>query len=353
MNTLFFTTRARLAIITGTVAFGAFCNAAAQQPYQLVDHWKIGGTGGWDYLLADPGAHLLYVTHGPRVEVLDTATGKAVGAITGMKGTHGVALDADGKFGYISDGGSNNVVVFDRHTFATVTTIATGTNPDGLLFEPVTKTVWAFNGRSNDATVIDTAENKVVATIKLSGKPEFPVADGKGFVFVNIETANSISKLDANTRTLVATWKLSDCESPSGLAMDAAHRKLFAVCDGKKMAVVDADSGKQIATVAIGDGPDAAGFSERFQLTFASAGDGTLAVVDTAHGYKVLQTVATEKRARTMTYDSSTDRVYLVTAQFGPAPAATATVPKPRPAVIPDSFTVIVVGRNPDTKLTQ
>jgi len=346
---------ARLASFARAIAAASalLCCAStfAQQPYQVLDHWKIGGTGGWDYLLADPDAHLLYLTHGPRVEVVDTKTGKVVGAITGMKGTHGVALNTDGKVGYVSDGGSNNVVVFDRHDFHTITTIPAGTNPDGMIFEPVTKTVWAFNGRSNDVSVIDTATNTVVATIKVSGKPEFPVADGKGFIFDNIESANSISKFDAKTKTLVDTWKLSDCDSPSGLAMDEAHRKLFAVCDGKKMAVVDADTGKQIATPAIGQGPDAAGFSARFRLAFASAGDGTLTVVDAAHDYKVLEALPTAPRARTMAYDSAADRVYLVTAQFGATPAATADVPRPRPAVVPDSFEVIVVGRNPDNRL--
>jgi YVTN family beta-propeller protein len=342
----------RIRAVACALALCEVVTASAQQPYQVVDHWKIGGTGGWDYLLADPGAHLLYVTHGPRVEVLDTSTGKVVGAITGLKGAHGIALDSDGKFGYVSDGGGNSVVVFDRHDFHTVATVPTGTNPDGILFEPVTKTVWAFNGRSNDATVIDTAQNKVVATIKLPGKPEFPAADGKGTVFVNIETANAITKLDANTLKLVTTWKLADCESPSGLAMDTQNRKLFAVCDGKKMAVVDADSGKQIATPAIGDGPDAAGFSPRFNLAFASAGDGFLTVVDTAHGYKVLENLPTEKRARTMAYDPGTDRVYLVTAQFGAATAPTAENPRPRPAAVAGSFGVIVVGRNPDNRNT-
>jgi DNA-binding beta-propeller fold protein YncE len=337
-------------LATASALAFCFAAAAAQQPYQVLDHWKIGGTGGWDYLLADPGAHLLYVTHGPRVEVIDTKTGKAVGAITGMKGTHGVALNTDGKVGYVSDGGSNAVVVFDRHDFHTITTIPAGTNPDGIIFEPVTKTVWAFNARSSDVSVINTTAIPLVAIIKLPGKPEFPVADGKGFVFVNIETANSISKLDAKTKTLVATWKLSDCESPSGLAMDQEHRKLFAVCDGKKMAVVDADTGKQIATPAIGQGPDAAGFSARFRLAFASAGDGTLTVVDTAHDYKALETVPTAPRARTMAYDSGMDRVYLVTAQFGAVPAPTAEMPRPRPPVIPDSFEVVVVGRNPDNR---
>src|ERR1700721_2713946 len=156
----------------------------AQKPYSVLTQWKIGGEGGWDYLTSDPSAHRLYVTHGPRVEVLDTNSGTVVGSITGLKGTHGVALDADGKYGYVSDGGANAVIVFDRGSFATVASIPAGTNPDGIVFEPVTKTVWAFNGRSNNVTVIDTAERKAVATIPLSGKPEFPVADGTGTVFV-------------------------------------------------------------------------------------------------------------------------------------------------------------------------
>lgn len=320
-------------------------SAVAQTPYQILDHWSIGGTGGWDYLLADSDAHLLYVTHGPRVEVLDSSTGKAVAAITGMKGTHGVALDDKGKYGYISDGGSNDVLVFDRHTFKTVTTIPAGTNPDGIVFDPATQTVWAFNGRSKNVTVIDTATNQAVATIDVPGKPEFPVADGRGSVYDNIESANEIVRFDASAKKITATWKLTDCDSPSGLAMDREHRRLFAVCDGKKMAVIDADTGKQLASPAIGDGPDAANFSDKQQLAFSSNGEGTLSVIDTAHGYTVLETLPTARGARTMTYDGSTDRAYLVTAKFGPAPAATEQNPRPRPAILPDSFEVIVVGR--------
>jgi len=326
------------------LALGA-STLCAQQPYKVVDHWKIGGTGSWDYLLTDPSAHLLYVTHGPRVEVLDTNTGKVVGDITGMKGTHGIALDPDGKFGYISDGQGNNVVVFDRKTFATVTTVPAGTNPDGIAYEPVTKTVWAFNGRSNDATVIDTASRKAIATIKLPGKPEFPQADGSGVVFVNIENKNLIVRLDAASRTATATWPLQNCDSPSGLALDREQHRLFAVCDGKKMAVVDASSGKQLASPSIGDSPDAAGFSKKYQLAFSSNGEGNLTVIDAAHDYKLLQTLPTKAGARTMSYDDGNDRVYLVTADLGPRPAATAETPHPRPAVVPDSFTVLVVGR--------
>ena len=319
--------------------------AVAQKPYSIQDKWKIGGEGGWDYLTADSGAHRLYITHGSRVEVLDSKTGKSVGAITGLKGTHGVALDDAGKFGYISDGGANAVVVFDRSSLATVATIPAGTNPDGIAFEPVTKTVWAFNGRSKDVTVIDTATRKVIATVALPGKPEFPVADGKGFVFDNIEDKSEIVRLDAKEPKVTATWPVSPCESPSGLAIDRVGRKLFAVCDEKKMAVVDADTGKVIATPAIGDGPDAAAFDPKIKLAFSSNGEGSVTVIDVSNGsYKVLQTLATQQGARTMALDSATGRIYVVTAQFGPRPAATATNTRPRPAIVPDSFTVIVAG---------
>lgn len=318
----------------------------AQQPYRVVDQWKIGGTGGWDYLTADPGAHRLYITHGPRVEVLDSTTGKLIGAITGLKGTHGVALDPEGRFGYISDGGANAVVIFDRRTLATVDSVPAGTNPDGIAYEPVTKTVWAFNGRSNNVTVIDAASRSVVATIDLPGKPEFPQADGEGHVFDNIEDKNSIVKLDAASRTLTTTWLLRNCESPTGMAIDPAHHRLFSVCDGGRMAVIDSKSGKQLASPSIGASPDAANYDAHAQFAFSSnGGDGTFSVVDAAHGYKTIESLATQKGARTMAYDPQTDKAYVVTAQFGPRPEPTAASPRPRPSVLPDTFTVLVLGR--------
>lgn len=318
---------------------------AAQQPYHVLDHWKLGGDGFWDYLLADPSAHRLYITHGARVEVIDAQTGKPIGAITGLHGTHGVALDTSGKYGYISDGGGNAVVVFDRKSLATVATIPAGTNPDGITFEPATQTVWAFNGRSKDATVIDAATQKVVATIPLPGKPEFPAVDGKGTVFDNIEDKSEIVRLDAHARKLTAEWP-AGCDSPSGLAIDTAGSRLFAVCDGKKMAVVDSNSGKVIATPAIGDGPDAANYSPGKNVAFASSGDGVLSAVDASKpDYPTIESLPTQRGARTMTYDPSTDRAYVVTAEFGPRPAPTADNPRPRPAILPGSFTVIVIGR--------
>ena len=331
--------------LLAATALAVTLSAHAQASFHIQNKWKVGGEGGWDYLVADSSAHRLYVTHGARVEVLDIATGKSIGAITGLKGTHGVALDELGKYGYISDGGANAVVVFDRTSLQTVTSISAGTNPDGIVFEPVTKTVWAFNGRSKDVTVIDTATQKVIATVPLPGKPEFPVADGKGAIFDNIEDKNEIVRLDAKAPKVTATWPISPCESPSGLAIDRAGRRLFAVCDEKKMAVVNADTGKVIATPAIGDGPDAAGYDPKTKQAFSSNGEGTVTVVDASSGsYKVAQTLATQQGARTMALDAATGKIYVVTAQFGPRPAATAANPHPRPAIVPDSFTVIVAG---------
>jgi len=320
---------------------------AAQQPYKIVDHWKLSGDGGWDDLRADPPTHRLYMTRGARVDVADTQTGKLVGSIAGLHGTHGIALDAAGKFGYISDGGGNAVVVFDRATLAVLATIPAGTNPDAIVFEPSTKTVWAFNGRSKDATVIDAATRKVVATIPLPGKPEFAVVDGRGTIFVNIEDKNEIVRLDAKSNKLTAEWPLTGCESPSGLAFDVTGGRLFSVCDGKKMAVTDAKTGKVLASAAIGDGPDGAGWDAKDKLAFSSnGGSGTLTVIDAkAPGYPVLEELATQRGARTMTYDSAADRIYLVTAEFGPRPAPTPENPRPRPALIPGSFVVLVVGR--------
>jgi YVTN family beta-propeller protein len=318
---------------------------AAQQPYRVLDQWKLADSGFWDYLIVDSPAHRLYITRGDHVDVLDTQTGKQVGTIGNMHGTHGVALDTAGKLGFVSDGGGNAVVAFDRTTLAIVAVIPAGTGPDGIIFEPATQTVWAFNGRSKDATVIDAATKKVVATIPLPGKPEFPQVDGKGTVFDNIEDKSEIVRLDAHTNKLTAEWP-AGCESPSGLAIDAAGNRLFTVCDGKKMAVVDTNTGKVLATPAIGDGPDAAGWSAANKLAFASSGDGILSVVDAATpAYKTIESLPTLRGARTMAYDSAADRIYLVTADFGPRPDPTPTNPRPRPTMVPGSFKVIVVGR--------
>jgi YVTN family beta-propeller protein len=324
----------------------SFAFASQAQSYHVTDHWKIGGEGGWDYLLSDDAAHRLYVTHGSRVEVLDTMSGKPVGAITGLKSTHGVALNPDGKTGYVSDGAGNAIVVFDRSSLTVKATVPAGTNPDGITFEPVTGTVWAFNGRSKDVSVMDTSTNQIVATIPLPGKPEFPQVDGKGSVFVNIEDKNVIVKLDAKEKNVLTSWELTGCESPSGMAIDLAQHRLFSVCDGNKMAISDFAIGKVIGLASIGDSPDAAAYDAKTHLAFSSNGQGTLSVIDASKaGFPTIQTVTTVKGARTMAYDTATGRAFLSSAMFGPAPAPTASTPHPRPVVIPGSFEVLVVSR--------
>ena len=333
------------AVFCGVLSAPALLNA--QKPYHIVDRWKVGGEGGWDDLSVDATAHRLYVTHGARVEVLDTQTGKLVGSIANLQGTHGVALDDAGKFGYVSDGRANSVVVFDRATLATVATVPAGQGPDLIIFEPATQTVWAFNGHSKDVTVIDAATRKVVATIPLPGKPEFAVIDGKGTIFDNIEDKSEIVRLDAKALKMTAEWPLAGCESPSGLAYDIAGGRLFSACDGKKMAVTDARTGKSLGTAAVGEGPDGAGYDAAHHLAFSPNGQsGTLTVLDaSAPGYPAIEELPTQRGARTMVYDPAADRIYLPTAEFGPRPEPTPANPRPRPAVIPGSFTVLVVGR--------
>jgi len=254
-----------------------------------------------------------------------------------------VVIAPDGTVGFVSDGGANVVVVFNTATFAVIARIPAGTNPDGIAYEPTTNTVWVFNGKSNDATVIDAAGKTAVATIALSGKPEFPQADGEGAVFVNIEDRNEIVRMDAKTKKATATWPLTGCDSPSGMAIDKAGKRLFSVCDGKMMLVTDAKTGKSLGTARIGDGPDAAGYDAKGKLAFSSNGDGTLTVVDASKpSYPVVQTVMTEKGARTMAYDAVSAKVYLATAKFAPIDIAQ---PKARPAPLTGTFMVVVVGR--------
>lgn len=318
---------------------------AAQQPYHVIAKWKIGGGGWWDYMHDDAKAHRLYIAHGDTVDVIDTRTGKSAGSITGLHGTHGIALDTAGKYGYISDGGGDAVVAFDRKTLAKVATVPAGQNPDGIVFEPVTQTVWAFNGRSNSATVVSSYTNMAIATIPLPGRPEFPAADGRGNVYDNITSTSQIVRFDAQTKKITAVWPIG-CNNPSGLAIDTRGHRLFSVCRNQKMSVIDLKTGQVLGTPTIGNGPDAARFSEKHKLAFASCGEGVLSVIDAAGSdYPTIETLPTQRGARTMAYDAETDRIYLATAEFGPMPSPTADNPHPRPQAVPDSFTIIVVGR--------
>jgi len=319
--------------------------ASAQTPsYKAAGSISIGGTGGWDYLTVDPDSQKLYVSHTALVEVIDLRSQKPAGKVSGLTRVHGIAIAADLGLGFISDGGANEVVQFGLKNLEVQKKIKAGTNPDGILYDAASKQVFAFNGRSDDATVISAADGTVTGTLKLSGKPEFPVSDDKGSVFVNIEDKSEITKIDAKTRAVVAHWQLAPCESPSGLAIDKANERLFSVCDNKMMAIVDAKSGKVLATPTIGEGPDAAAYDPGTKLAFSSNGEsGTLSVV--REGGKAQYSVTnlqTAPGARTMAVDPSSHKIYLPTASFGPTPPATSTNAHPRPAIQPGSFKVLV-----------
>jgi DNA-binding beta-propeller fold protein YncE len=336
------------ALLASVIALDALYAFAGEQPYKMVDQWLVGGQGTWDYLLVDSDAHRLYVAHNARVEVLDTETGKTIGAISGMKNAHGIALAPDRKTGYVSDGAGNAIVVFDPATFATVATIPAGTNPDGIVYEPKTNTVWAFNGRSNNASVLDVGSRQIVATVPLPGRPEFPAVDGRGTMFVNVEDKNEIVRLNSETYKVTAEWSLPGCESPSGLVLDGHGHRLFSVCDGGKMDVTDSVTGKPLATCPIGDSPDAVAFDSKHNLVLSSnGGDGTLSVVDASSAkYRTVETLETKKGARTMAFDPSNGKVYLAYAQFLSASNTGTTATHSRPkSIVPDTFSILVAGR--------
>lgn len=327
--------------------FAATLTLAADSGYHLLNTYKLGGDGGWDYLSFDSSARRLYISRATHVIVIDADSGKPVGDIPDTPGVHGIALAPELGRGFISNGREGTVTIFDLQTLKAITKVKAGENPDSILYDPSSKRVFAFNGRSHDATAIDAAGGTVLGTIKLEGKPEFAVSDGKGQIFVNIEDKSQIDAIDPAKLEVKARWPLAPCDEPSGLAIDRKNRRLFAGCDNKMMAVVDADTGKVIATPAIGDGVDANGFDPETGLAFASCGEGVLTVVheDSPAKFSVLENVTTQPGARTMTLDEKTHNVYVVTAKFGPPPAPTADNPHPRRSILPDSFVVLVFGK--------
>ena len=320
---------------------------AADAGYHLVNTYKIGGEGGWDYLTIDSAARRLYISRATHVIVLDVDSGKQVGEIPDTPGVHGIALAPEFNRGFISDGREGTVTIFDMQSLKPITKVKAGDNPDAILYDPASKRVFAFNGHSHDATAIDAAKGTVAGTIKLEGKPEFAQSDGKGEIFVNIEDKSQIDTIDPQKLEVMARWPLAPCEEPSGLAIDRGNRRLFAGCDNKMMAVVDADSGKVIATPPIGEGVDANGFDPGTGFAFASCGQGVLTVVkeDSPDKFTVVQNVETQPGARTMAVDEKTHNVVLMTAQFGPPPAPTADNPHPRRTILQDTFVVLVYGR--------
>jgi YVTN family beta-propeller protein len=321
--------------------------SAGASGYRVAKSYAIGGDGGWDYLTADSATRKLYISRASHVIVADLDTGKQVGEIADTPGVHGIALAPDLGKGFVSNGKDGTVSIFDLKTLATTSKVKAGENPDAILYDSATKRVFAFNGRSKDASVMDADKGTALGTIKLGGKPEFAVSDGKGGVWVNIEDTSELLAIDPAKMEVKSRYPLKPCESPSGLSMDRKNRRLFVGCDNKMMAIVNADSGKIVTTLPIADGVDATAFDEGTGLAFASCGEGVLSIIkeESADKFSSLDNVPTQAGARTLALDDKTHNVIVVTAKFGAPPAATADNPHPRRSIEPGSFVALVVGK--------
>jgi len=287
--------------------------------YSVIKKIPIPGQGGFDYLTVDEGARRLYVSHGTQVEVLDIDSLTVVGNIPNTQGVHGVAIAPDLGRGFVSNGQASTVTIFELKTLKPIADVPTGKKPDAIIFDPATSRVFAFNGGSDSATAIDAATGKVAGTVDLGGGPEFATADGKGYVYDNLEDESQVLKINSRELKVEQRWPTAPCASPSSMAIDRANRRLFLGCRSKVMAVVDADSGKVITTVPIGDHVDATAFDVETKLIFNSNGEGTISVIhqDGPDKYSLVETVKTAPRAKTMALDPKTHRLFLSTVENG------------------------------------
>ena len=314
----------------------------AQSNYKIGNKIHVEGEGGWDYLNVDEVNGRIFVSHATVAQAIDIKTGKLVGTIPDTKGIHGIAIANDLNKGFTSNGRDSSVTIFNLNTLEVITKIyVTGRNPDAILYDPFSQKVFTFNGGGNNSTVIDAKENKVIGTIPLDGKPEFSATDGKGKVFVNIEDRSVINVINSVTLKVEQHWPIAPGEEPSGLAIDNKNHCLFSVCGNKLMVVTDAETGKVITTLPIGDRCDGVAFDPEKKRAYASNGEGTITVVqeETNNSFKVLETVTTQPGAKTIAIDKTTHHLYLTTAEFESAPSAT----NRRPPVKPDSFVILDV----------
>jgi len=325
---------------------GMLSRAASPAPgssgYHLIKSVPVPGDEGWDYLNVDADARRVYVSHGSHVVVLNADTYAIEGDIPDTAGVHGIALAPDLGRGFVSAGRTNTALIFDIKSLKTLGTAKTDANPDAIVYDSFTKRVFTLNGRGQNTTAINAADGTVAGTLALGGKPEFAVADGKGSIFVNIEDKSELVQFDAQKLTETHRWPLAPCKSPSGLSMDLKSRRLFSVCDEKVMAVVNADTGKVVATPEICQGPDASAFDPATDYAFASCGDGNLTVIheDSPDKFTVVENVPTKRSARTMGLDLKTHNIFLSSAEFDPpAPG------ERRGKMKPGSFAILVVGK--------
>ena len=333
------------------VAVAAICTLAltglqaADGPYVSVADIQIGGPGRFDYLTADGANKRLYVSHGTEAVVIDTATNKIIGRIADTPGIHGIAIAPDLGRVFTSNGADNKVSIVNAKDFTTVMKVETGANPDAIMYEATKKMVWSFNHTGKSVTVIDAQTGKVAATIPLSGTAETGQADpGLGKVFVNLEDTDSIEVIDMNTYKVVGNYKVAPAKAPTGMAIDAKTHRIFVTGgDAPTMVMMDAATGKVVASAPTCTGSDATWIDSGLGRAFASCSDGHISVLTIA-GDKLtpLQTIDTARGARTMTIDPVTHRLYTATVKYAaPDPNAKAGA---RATALPDSFHVLVYG---------
>ncbi len=316
--------------------------------YHVIRRIPVGGDGAWDYLKVDPDAKRLYVARSTHVMVIDEVTGKLLGDIPDTKGVHGTAVAPELNRGFTSNGTANTVTIFDLKTLKPISEVkVSGENPDSIIYDPATKRVFTFNGRTLQCHGSRCRRGMILAgTYRKGGKPEEPVLDGQGNMFANLEDKSSIVEFDTKTLAIKGTWSLAPCDGPSGLAMDTKNRRLFAAC-GKMVAVMNADTGKVVATPQIAGDPDGIGFDPGTGLVFAPVREGLLTVIhqDSPDKYSLVANVTTQAGARTMTLDPKTHHVFTETSDFQAAAAPTADNPRPRPQQIPGSFVILELGQ--------
>lgn len=333
-----------LALLLASCAHAPATAANASTAYSVAATYPLAGEGHWDLLAVDSQRHHLFVSRGDRVQVMNTLDGRLIGTVPGTDGVHGIAVVPALGRGFTSNGHANTLTEFDLETLRPVRDITlSGQSPDAEVFDPASGRLFVFNARSNNASVVDTALGKEIATIAFAGNPELGASDGNGHLYVNIEDKAQLVMIDTASLKVAATWSLPGCEGPTGLALDAAHARLFSACDNGVMAISDAKDGRQVALVAIGEGPDGAGFDPQARVAFSSNGkSGTLTVVheDDPEHFRVVQTLATQRSARTMVIDAATHRLYLPAAEFEAQPQESHA----RPGMVAGSFRVLAVS---------
>ena len=321
--------------------------AAAEPAYKLVGEIPIGGDGGWDILTIDATARRLYLSHSTKIVVVDIDTNKVVGEIEDTPGVHAFIPVPEVQRGFSSNGKENKSSVVDLKTLKTTAKLETGNNPDAMAYDARRGEVYVFNHAGGSATVIDAKAAKVVATIQLGGSPEFAVSDAvAGYIYCNLEDKSEVAVIDGAKHQTIAHWPLAPGTEPSGIALDAAHHRLFATCNNKMMVMLDTKTGKVLATVPIGDHVDGCAFDETTQLVFASCGDGTTTIAkeETPDRLTLIQTLQTERGARTIALNPRTHRIFLPTAQFQPAPSPSRGASPARPTIVPNTLKLLIYG---------